>query len=147
MGHSVIGDVTFESAAYCARYVTKKVTGYAADLHYCWQDASGNWRWRRPEYSTMSRGRAIGRGWLETFRGDIWPGDFVVVRGAKMRPPRAYDRFYELIDPADFKRVKRARILGGKGHAEDNTPRRLKDREKVQEARFALLKRELESES
>lgn len=33
-GHSSVGTVTFESAAYVARYIMKKVTGEAAELHY-----------------------------------------------------------------------------------------------------------------
>lgn len=33
-GHSSVGSVTFESAAYVARYIMKKVTGEAAELHY-----------------------------------------------------------------------------------------------------------------
>lgn len=33
-GFSSVGDVNFESAAYVARYIMKKVTGEAAELHY-----------------------------------------------------------------------------------------------------------------
>ena len=33
-GHASVGDFTFESAAYVARYVVKKVTGDAAEEHY-----------------------------------------------------------------------------------------------------------------
>ena len=33
-GFSSIGDVTFESAAYCSRYIMKKVTGDLAESHY-----------------------------------------------------------------------------------------------------------------
>lgn len=33
-GYSSIGDVTFETAAYVARYIMKKITGEAAELHY-----------------------------------------------------------------------------------------------------------------
>ena len=57
-GFSTIGDVTFESAAYVARYCTKKITGDEADKHY---------NGRSPEYVTMSRrpcivtGKQIGR--------------------------------------------------------------------------------------
>lgn len=34
LGHSSVGTVTFESAAYVARYIMKKVTGDAAEDHY-----------------------------------------------------------------------------------------------------------------
>nr|QJB20072.1 MAG: replication initiator protein [Microvirus sp.] len=33
-GFSSVGTVTFESAAYVARYITKKITGEAAESHY-----------------------------------------------------------------------------------------------------------------
>ena len=33
-GYSSVGDVNFESAAYVARYIMKKVNGEAAELHY-----------------------------------------------------------------------------------------------------------------
>lgn len=33
-GHSSVGSVTFESAAYVARYIMKKITGEAAEQHY-----------------------------------------------------------------------------------------------------------------
>ena len=33
-GYSAIGDLTFESAAYVARYCTKKITGKIADDYY-----------------------------------------------------------------------------------------------------------------
>ena len=33
-GFASIGDVTFESAAYCSRYIMKKVTGDLAESHY-----------------------------------------------------------------------------------------------------------------
>ena len=44
-GFVTVGDVTFESAAYVARYVTKKITGDRAEDHYCG---------REPEYNVMS---------------------------------------------------------------------------------------------
>mgnify|MGYP000188139432 FL=1 len=63
-GHSEIGTVTFESAAYCARYITKKVTGHAAREHYEMVDKhTGELGRREPEYTTMSRRPGIGKGW------------------------------------------------------------------------------------
>ena len=45
-GFATVGCVSFESAAYVARYITKKVNGDMADSHYLG---------REPEYITMSR--------------------------------------------------------------------------------------------
>jgi hypothetical protein len=33
-GHCLVGDLTFESAAYVARYVVKKINGQQKFLHY-----------------------------------------------------------------------------------------------------------------
>lgn len=44
-GHSSIGECTPDSIAYVARYVTKKITGPQADLHY---------KGAEPEFSLMS---------------------------------------------------------------------------------------------
>lgn len=55
-GHCVIGDLTFETAAYTARYVTKKISGEKAASHY---------GLREPEFSLMSRRPGIGDDWLK----------------------------------------------------------------------------------
>jgi len=146
-GFSTIGDVTFESAAYVARYVMKKVNGDAAKDHYQYVDpVSGEVHQLKPEYITMSRRPGIGRDWIEKFRDDVYPGDFVVVRGKKCRPPRYYDREYEIMDPDGFKEIKRQRKSASAEHADNNTPARLKVREKVQLSKLRRLPRSLEDD-
>ena len=73
-GISEIGDVTFQSAAYVARYVMKKRTGDVAKEYY------GD---RLPEYNDMSRRPGIGALWLEKYQNDVYPHDFVVMNGKK----------------------------------------------------------------
>lgn len=102
LGHCVIGEVTFESAAYVARYIMKKVTGDPAVEHY-----DG----RRCEYTTMSRRPGIGRGWYDKFRGDVFPHDFVVLRGMKVRPPKFYDGLYDVDNHVGMDIVKSDRII------------------------------------
>ncbi len=99
-GASEVGAVSFESAAYVARYVTKKVTGEPAAKHY-----DG----REPEYATMSRRPGIGRAWYEQFRCEVYASDSVVVRGKEMKPPRYYDGMHELANPEEMASVKAAR--------------------------------------
>ncbi len=74
-GFSTIGELTFESAAYCARYVTKKVTGVRAHDHYLRWDDDGLAFWLAPEYNTMSRRPGIGRDWYEKYKTDVFPSD------------------------------------------------------------------------
>lgn len=101
-GYSTIGDVTFESCAYVARYITKKVTGDLAEEHY---------EGRKPEYITMSRRPGIGREWLEKYLSDVYPEDALIIRdGIKMKPPRYYDAIYDTIDPDAFALIKRKRM-------------------------------------
>lgn len=67
-GFSSIGRVTFESAAYVARYVMKKVTGDLARDHYRVVDpATGEIIDRVPEFCHMSLKPGIGGPWLDRF--------------------------------------------------------------------------------
>lgn len=131
-GFATVGDVTFESAAYVARYITKKITGDQADNHY------GG---RLPEYITMSRRPGIGKPWLEKFSSDVYPSDHVVLRGRVMRPPKYYDGVFELTDPETFRSVVRKRLAAIQSSEWNQTPDRLAVREAVQLAKFRMLKR------
>ncbi len=147
-GYSTIGDVTFESAAYVARYIMKKVTGEKADDHYVSVDKStgevlGK---RKPEYTTMSRRPGLGKAWLERFNADVYPGDFVVLNGKKMRPPKYYDAQLQASDPYLFEQLKDNRELLSYEHIDNCTPDRLLVRETVQLARLKNLPRELHEE-
>jgi hypothetical protein len=105
-GFSTVGALTFESAAYVARYVVKKVTGDAASDHYMRIDpATGEISFLKPEYTTMSRRPGIGRGFFDQFSTDIFPHDYITVNGVKQRPPRYYDGLLELTRPYVFDHI------------------------------------------
>ena len=136
-GHATIGELTWQSAAYTARYVMKKVTGPRAEAHY---------EGRKPEYVTMSRGGrggkgGIGKGWLEKYTSDVYPDDFVVHEGRKFRVPRYYDQVMAEKDPELVDGLKAERVERAKQHAEDNTPERLLVKEKVLNRRLKSLHR------
>lgn len=144
-GYSSIGAVTFQSAAYVARYILKKITGEAAQDHYEYIDPeTGEITQRKPEYTTMSRRPGIGRPWLDKFLSDVYPGDFVVVNGAKMRPPKFYDYLYEIEYPSDHRLIKSSRVRNALKHVDNNTPERLLVRESVQKSKLKLLPRNIE---
>lgn len=144
-GFSIIGDVTFESAAYVARYIMKKINGREAEDHYTVCDLeTGELTQIQPEYTTMSRRPGIGAKWLEIYRTDVYPDDFVVIKGTKMKPPKYYDRQHELWYPSDYAKLRGDRIINAKKQKEDNTTERLQVRENVNKARVKLLKRDLE---
>ena len=144
-GHSSIGDVTFQSAAYVARYIVKKITGEKAEQHYQFTDPdTGEIHQQRPEYTTMSRRPGIGKTWLDKYAQDVYPHDHIILNGKKLKPPKYYNGQYEIEYPSDFAKIKRRRKEANKLHAEDQTPDRLKVRKKVKQAQLNQLKRNLE---
>lgn len=144
-GQSMIGDVTFESAAYVARYITKKVNGEAAEDHYRQLDyETGEIYDIKPEYITMSRRPGIGKWWYEKYKEDVYPKDFVTVRGKKMNPPRFYDRILEQEDVYRYEEIKEKRVEKGKKYNDNNTRERLDVREKVKQLQIRKLKRNIE---
>ena len=142
-GMVIIGELTFESAAYTARYIMKKITGDAAADHYLRCDEHGEAFWLVPEYTTMSRRPGIGRGWYDLFGSEVFPSDDVVLNGALMKPPRFYADIFKEADPEGFEVVKRERSLFALEHLEDNTRERLLSREVVKRAQLGQLRRSL----
>lgn len=139
-GFTTVGDVTFESAAYVARYVLKKITGEDADEHYQRVNPdTGEIHQVQPEYTTMSRRPGIGRDWYEKYRKEIISNDSIIVRGKEVKPPKYYDEQYEHIEE-----IKRERKKKAKKHAENNTLERLEIRETVKRAQIGNLKRNLD---
>lgn len=129
-----IGECTFESAAYCARYIMKKINGDPAEDHY----KSLDWRTGElhtiiPEYTCMSRNKGIGTGWMEKFKTDVYPEDEVVIKGKLMQPPRFYDSF---LDDEELEKIKTRRKSRAAARAHDNTPERLAVKEKVAQAKL-----------
>lgn len=135
-GFVTVGDVTFESAAYVARYVTKKITGPKAEAHY---------QGREPEYVTMSRRPGIGKPWFEKYQKDVYPKDFVTVREKKVKAPKYYDKLYEHVDPIGFAEIKTKRLVKSKERALDNTPERLDVKERHTKLTLKQLKRSYEN--
>lgn len=144
-GSSEIGTVTFESAAYVARYILKKVNGKNADEHYQVIDPeTGEIFQRKPEYTTMSRRPGIAAGWFDRFHSDVYPHDRVIVRGKPMRPPKFYDTKYEILDPSGFEQVKFLRWEQSQKFVDNQSPVRLNVRERVQILALKNLPRNLE---
>lgn len=145
LGHAYIGTVTFSSAAYVARYIMKKVNGKAKDEHYSRIDYdTGVVDSLQPEYCTMSRRPGIGRLWFDKFKDDLFPQDFAVYNGKKMKVPSYYDRLLEKVDPEMLFDIKTLRKLKAEKHLDNNTEERLAVREAVQKARLNLLIRDFE---
>lgn len=162
LGDCYIGDVTFESAAYCARYVMKKRNGPPAAEHY---------QGRKPEYSTQSRRPGIGQPWLAKWKKDIYPHDYVVMNGKKLKPPKYYDaktkeeaeyniikigeidiggvtrdlnaKYLKSLKSTSTEEIKSKRQRSAAKHSENNTKERLAVREECHELRVKRLTRKI----
>lgn len=106
-----LSEVSYESAAYVARYALKKITGPLAQTHY---------GLREPEFQLPSKG--IGKSWFDAFQTDAYPADQIVLtspsgKAREMMPPRYYDRLLEKSNPwlyAETKadRAEREKLTG-----------------------------------
>ena len=129
-GFVTVGDVTYDSAAYVARYVLKKITGANAEEHYAG---------RLPEYTNMSLKPGIGQSFFEKYSTDIYSKDFIVIRdNIKCKPPRYFDRIYDnFYGDGAFESVKQARIERGvknfNAHLDEFTCNRIVSRARLTE--------------
>lgn len=138
-GQCSVGQVTFESAAYVARYAMKKVYG----------NNEAYYGGRVPEYVTMSRRPGIGSVFVDRFRKDIYPCDEVIVRGVRCRPPKYYDGILERDAPTAFAKLKRRRRVVQAEHiaalgGEHENAKKLIVREVVKRAAISHLVRDME---
>lgn len=139
-----IGTVTFESAAYVARYFLKKALGDESfkEAAYSVVDAdTGEVVQKVPEFARMSRRPGIGKEWFDRYKDEVVRSDSVVVRGVECKPPRFYDGIYELLAPDDMRRIKRRRQAGVDDS--ENEWERLEAHEKMLKARNNLNPRRM----
>lgn len=140
-GGCTIGDVTFESAAYVARYIMKKRLGWMSQYY----KAEGV----EPEFVRMSRGGrggggGIGSSWFDEFQDDVFPHDKVSIRGGvTCKPPRYYFNKYELSHPLDAEDIRLRRMEEAASRWRDNTPARMAVRYRVKVRQISHLIRSL----
>lgn len=101
-GFVTVGECTFESCAYTARYVTKKLNGLAAEKYKILNI--------EPEKSLMSLKPGIGRFWYEDHKDDLIQNKYINIStpagGLKVLPPK-YFRDRLLIDfPDEYSKLK-----------------------------------------
>lgn len=138
LGQATVQDLTQNSAGYCARYIMKKKLG--KENKYTTITEDGEIIELAPEYSAMSLKPGIGATWLDKYARDVYPHDFVIAKGVKLKPPKYYDQRIKKgnfdTDLIEYQRQQRAAKA-----KPDNTPERLKVREAVELARIKHLKR------
>ena len=150
-GYHIIAEANFDTAAYVARYCTKKITGDKAETHYHrtildWNEFTGEiYHYEEvqlePEYATMSKKPAIGKEWFDKYKTDCYPSDFLIVDGRKVPIPKYYDKLLEIENEYLLKQQKAVRKVKAMLHPEEQTFMRLYQREKAKKAQFNTLKR------
>lgn len=137
-GHSTISEVSFESAAYVARYCLKKITGPGSKLSYAG---------RKPEFVTMSRNPGIASLYFDEYKNDLYPHDEIIPGPDRppSLPPRYFDKLLEKVDPLMYERVKKKRTEGLDFYTDPNsTDTRLATRERVKQSLIKnCLKRDI----
>lgn len=124
-GNCDIGELTPESAKYCAQYTTKKINGPLADEA---NDETGLRPYDRlmpdetifeveKEMLFVSRNPAIGLRWFLKWGTEIYPSDFVVMAGKEYRPPKYYDELMKKYRPDIWEGILETRL----DHVSENT--------------------------
>lgn len=153
-GFVTIGEVTFQSCGYVARYAMKKRTGddevidkngISNKQHYelvC--PETGEIFQLEREFCAMSRQPGIGKTWLKKYKTDL-DKDFFTVDGKKNKLPKYYDNLLKAEDEKSMLYRKNRRRRDAESREEDNTYERLKTKEKVKKAQLNQLKRTYEN--
>jgi len=151
-GFSTIGQMNWQTAAYVARYVTKKINGDQAATHYLVghpDTETGESFYLEPEYITMSREPGIGAIWFKQHGAKQYDKDYITHDGNKFPIPGFYDKIYAEKNPIHFKQIKRER----RQRAKELTPADLRERirenqarEIIQNQRFSKLMRSVEND-
>lgn len=101
IGYAVVAEVTWETCAYTARYVMKKQTGKDAEFYTRFN--------MQPEFTLMSRKPGIARQYYDD-HPDIYKKEYINVStekgGLKFKPPRYFDKLYDLENPEEMQAIK-----------------------------------------
>lgn len=152
-GNHLIGTLNFESAAYIARYIMKKLKGPNVSPVPLAQTEDGEIILPNPEFLLMSKGRGKGQGiggsWFrEYFMSDVFPtGSVVTSQGSRAPVPRYYKTLlkevgHDLALEMQFRSSVRA-DMDLERDMYENQPIRKIARQKVVDSRLSQSKRTL----
>lgn len=158
LGFCSFGDVTFESAGYCARYIMKKVTvprkckkcDELEEGKFCKECEKARRHYERvdpetgeiysvkSEYADMSRNPGIGSDWIDLYKKETYIHDSIIVNNREVLPPRYYDG---KLSETELEVIKRNRLQRALHNPEERTMARLRVRQTVKEAAVSQLPR------
>ncbi|AXL15042.1 replication initiator protein [Microviridae sp.] len=152
-GFCTIGDLTFESAAYVARYCLKKIkaSDKSPDQYLSHYETvcpyTGEIHTIQPEFARMSNRPGIGLEWYEKYHSDIFPHDTCVYKGRTIPSPRYYEKKLKEKNLLMYDQVKEKRLAKARLYEHDNTPERLRVKETVKIASMQNIYRKLHNET
>lgn len=104
LGYCVVANVSWETCAYTARYVMKKLKGPEA-VFYDDHNIEAPW-------TLMSRKPGIARQWYDD-HPDCYDFEYINIAtdngGKKFRPPKYFDKLYDLEHPEEMAEIKAIR--------------------------------------
>lgn len=105
LGFVVVGAVTWETCAYTARYIMKKALGQGAEVYERFNI--------EPEFVRMSRKPGIAYQYYAD-HPDLYQYEYINLptdKGQlKFRPPRYYDRLFDVDNPDQMAKIKAKRL-------------------------------------
>lgn len=108
-GYVMIGEVSWESAAYVARYVVKKFKGEDAKA-YSAICAAADVPEQPPEFINMSRRPGIARKYYDEEHQEFYKNDNIVLpNGRNVQPCRYFDKLFDLEHPEEMQNIKEER--------------------------------------
>ena len=131
-GFHTIGEVTFESAGYVARYVMKKQTSSNHSWYSQWREED-HYKGREPEFALMSRMPGLGKSWIKKYMTDVYPKGYFHINGKRVATCRYYDSIFQRYCAdneeahgmyEEYEKMKKQR----KQHDKNESPQRLMDK-------------------
>lgn len=101
IGYAVVGEVTWESCAYTARYIMKKAKGEDKNVYSDFAI--------EPEFTLMSRKPGIAR-WYYDDHPDLYDHEAINIStekgGRKIRPPKYFDKLFDIDNPERMQEIR-----------------------------------------
>lgn len=138
-GFSTVGEVTFQSAGYVARYSMKKQADKSA--YELVNTETGEVEKCAEEFVTMSQG--IGKDWWNKYYMDTHK-DYLNINGHKNKVPRYYDKQMEKKNPEKLAKIKEKRMSTAAELQNKETDGLRRQRNIVRQAQSKMLIRGIE---
>lgn len=143
-GRATIGALTYQTAAYTARYTMKKVENHdrsQPDTFYLRTHPLHGFICRvRPEFLLMSRRPGLGQGWFDKYGAETFTHDSVITNGREAQPPRFY---FKQLPEEEKHRITTKRQTAAKRNLRPRTYNAETAHAEVRDAKISTLKRDL----